>query len=330
MIQLSDALTLTHKGKVRDSYRLTATLLDSPLRLVYVSDRISIFDFVLGFEIPQKGEVLAAMNAFWRRTLLDNLEEEVGFMVESDVVAAGRHIDQYLPTHMRSKDFWKRATVVREVKMLPYEAIVRGYLTGSGYDAYQETGKVCGHTLPKGLRNGEKLEKSLFTPTTKAKVGHDEHMTYQVVDRRDKRVHKAALALYEAMAAHARSRGLIMVDTKMEFGTRKFLRGNLLILADEIGTPDSSRFWREQDYATAFPASLPQAFDKQFVREWGKKHGLNDPKRFDPKNREHVRNAKGIPAPKHVIDDTRDLYLSVPVMLTGMTLKQCQKEFFGC
>jgi phosphoribosylaminoimidazole-succinocarboxamide synthase len=326
------SLELLHLGKVRDSYRLTERIMSDRSRLVRVSDRISIFDFVLGFDIPQKGEVLAVMNAFWRQHLIGRKFEDIPFMFEADVVACGPAIDRYLPSADRGNhDLWKRATVVREVSMIPYEAIVRGYLTGTGFEAYKREGVVCGHYLPAGLAEGAKLQTPIFTPTTKAPIGHDEHLTHQFVNAREPLIGICAMGLYRAMAVYAETRGLILVDTKMEFGIRTtFALGKILVLADEVGTPDSSRIWKKADYDASFPQSLPPSFDKQFVREWGKKEGVNDPSRFDPKNPEHRVAVKKIIPPRSVVDDTRDIYLSVPEMLTGMTLKQCQKEFLGC
>ena len=317
------SLPLIHKGKVRDSYRLDGAVLGKPLRLVCVSDRISIFDFMLGFEIPQKGEVLAAMSAFWRRYLRSLSEQGRLRMLRLDTLAEGRDIDRFLgPMECGNPDLWKRATAVLEHEMLPYEAIVRGYLTGTGYDSYKESGAVCGHELPAGLANGSKLSAPIFAPTTKAKDGgHDTHLTYQSVEASvGPGLGALAVELFSAMARRASGSGIIMADTKLEFSRE-------LVLCDEVGTPDSSRFWIESEYDASFPRKLPPSYDKQFVREWGRKEGIVDESRFDPKNEEHRRFIKSLKPPKHLIDDTRDLYLNILKMLTGMTLKECQREF---
>jgi phosphoribosylaminoimidazole-succinocarboxamide synthase len=316
------SLPLVHEGKVRDSYRLNGTALGRPLRLVRVSDRISIFDFVLGFEVPQKGEVLAAMSAFWRSYLRGLSEANMLAALRLDTAADGRGIDRYLsPAERGNRDLWKRATVVRECDMLPYEAIVRGYLTGTGYSSYKESGAVCGHALPAGLANGSRLKAPVFTPTTKAQDGgHDEHLAHQSVEA-DAGAGLGALAtsLYLAMAKRAGESGILMADTKLEFSKD-------LVLCDEVGTPDSSRFWRKSDYEASFPAELPPSYDKQFVREWGIREGISDKRRFDPKDPEHKRKAKALVPPPSLIDDTRERYMDILKMLTGLTLKECQRE----
>src|SRR5438105_3777772 len=226
-------------GKVRELFAL-----DDERLLLVASDRISTFDVVLPTEIPDKGRVLTGLSAFW--------------------FARTRTI---VPNHLLALRPDGRSTECRRLEMLPIECVVRGYLSGSGWKDYRATGRVCGHSLPDGLVESQQLPQSIFTPATKAQSGHDENIDRAaavalVGDRRFDEVERAALALYEHAAAHARAAGIILADTKLEFGLDEQGR---LVLADEAFTPDSSRFWPADEYA---PGGPQPSFDKQFVRDY--------------------------------------------------------------
>lgn len=266
---LLKGVTLLRRGKVRDTYLFEE---DPTVMLVVASDRISVFDFVLSAFVLGKGEILTAMNIFWRRLFASGYDH--------DLLAFGSGIDQYIPdrcAHLRNQpELQCRSVIVRRVEMLPIECIVRGYLTGSGLTAYNETGKVCGHILPSGLRDGSELPIPIFTPTTKAEVGHDEHMDAEaVLNQYGPEVELTSLRVYDQARAYAVERGVIVADTKFELGKK----GEL---ADEILTPDSSRFWDIDQWGVAMAqGQTPPAWDKQFVREHAKKLGINkrDPKK---------------------------------------------------
>jgi phosphoribosylaminoimidazole-succinocarboxamide synthase len=243
--------TATHvgSGKVRELYAL-----DDERLLLVASDRISTFDVVLPTEIPDKGRVLTGLSAFW-------------FARTEDICA--NHLLAVRPDG--------RSLECRRLEMLPVECVVRGYLTGSGWKDYQSTGEVCGHALRAGLRESERLAEPIFTPATKAESGHDENITREAAAElvgadRLAQVESTSLALYRFAAEHAAKRGIIIADTKFEFGTD---RDGQLVLADEAFTPDSSRFWPADTYA---PGQGQPSFDKQFARDycetlgWDKAH----------------------------------------------------------
>jgi phosphoribosylaminoimidazole-succinocarboxamide synthase len=240
---------LIARGKVRDVYEYSDTEL-----LIVTTDRLSAFDVILPTPIPDKGIVLTQISNFWFNKLSDIIPNHV---VDPEPFGAdGKH------AHLAG-----RSVIVRKAEALPVEAIVRGYLSGSGRKDYEATGKVCGIELPPGLVEASKLDHTLFTPSTKAAVGtHDENITLdqlnEIVNPEiAERVHNAAIALYEAGAAHALERGIIIADTKFEFG---MLEGRL-ILIDEALTPDSSRFWPADGYE---PGKSQPSYDKQFVRDY--------------------------------------------------------------
>ncbi|MDW8323254.1 MAG: phosphoribosylaminoimidazolesuccinocarboxamide synthase [Burkholderiales bacterium] len=246
------SLPLVHRGKVRDLYAVDAQRL-----LIVATDRLSAFDVVLPTPIPGKGRVLTALSNFWFRRLAHILPNHLTGEAAEDVVTAEER-DQVVG----------RAVVVRRLKPLPVEAIVRGYLVGSGWKDYQATGGVCGIALPSGLKLAEKLPQPIFTPSTKAAVGeHDENIDYARCEALLGRelaaqVRAASLALYTEAAAYAASRGILIADTKFEFGLDEAGR---LILIDEALTPDSSRFWPADQYRVGVN---PPSFDKQYVRDW--------------------------------------------------------------
>ena len=246
------SLKLLNRGKVRDIYDVDANRL-----LIVTTDRLSAFDVVMNEPIPGKGEVLTAVSNFW----FDKLKHIIPNHLTGDApesVVAPKEADQ-----VRG-----RAIVVKKLAPLAIEAIVRGYLVGSGWNEYRKSGSVCGIPLPAGLRQADRLPEPIFTPSTKAEMGqHDENISFEKAEEIvganvAARVRDAAIALYQEAAAYALTRGIIIADTKFEFGTD--MVGNLYLI-DEALTPDSSRFWPADQYA---PGSNPPSFDKQFVRDY--------------------------------------------------------------
>ncbi|HEX8979515.1 MAG TPA: phosphoribosylaminoimidazolesuccinocarboxamide synthase [Parasulfuritortus sp.] len=253
------SLPLIHKGKVRDIYAV-----DDARMLIVTTDRLSAFDVVLPTPIPGKGRVLTAVADFWFAKLAHILPNQLtGDAPESLVAPAER------------EQVTGRAVVVKRLKALPIEAIVRGYLVGSGWADYQKTGSVCGIPLPPGLQQADKLPEPLFTPSTKAAVGeHDENIDFGQCEKLlgvelAARVRDAAIALYKEAADYALTKGIIIADTKFEFGLDE---SGTLTLIDEVLTPDSSRFWPVDEYQVG---SNPPSFDKQYVRDWLTNSGWN-------------------------------------------------------
>ncbi len=263
-------------GKVRELYAL-----DDDRLLLVASDRISTFDVVLPTEIPDKGRVLTGLSGFW-------------FARTRSVV----------PNHLLALRDDGRSTECRRLSMLPIECVVRGYLSGSGWKDYRATGEVCGHRLPEGLVESQRLPRPIFTPATKAQTGHDENIdrdaAVQLVgEERFDEVEATALALYELASEHARERGIILADTKLEFGTDETGR---LVLGDEAFTPDSSRFWPADEYT---PGATPPSFDKQFVRDYCESLGWD-------------KAYPGPELPDDVVDGTRARYVEAFERLTGI------------
>jgi phosphoribosylaminoimidazole-succinocarboxamide synthase len=285
-------LELLSRGKVRDIYALDAEHL-----LIVTTDRMSAFDVVLGEPVPYKGVVLNQITVFWMRMFHD--------LVPNHLVAT--EVADFPPALAAfADDLEGRAVVVRRAKPLPIECIVRGYLTGSGYKDYLATGSVCGHKLPEGLPEAAKLTPPLFTPSTKAELGeHDENITLAVAKARVgeglvRRVQELSLAMYERARTYAEERGILIADTKFEFG----LHGRDLLLIDEVLTPDSSRFWPMHGYA---PGKSQPSFDKQYLRDWLSASGWD----------------KRPPAPKvpeEIILQTQRRYLDAYRILTGRPL----------
>lgn len=244
-------LDLVKRGKVRDIYSVGEHL------LIVASDRLSAFDVVLPTPIPMKGKVLTALTLFW----LEHFKGEVeNHLVEADVDAMPEPVRQYTDV-LRG-----RSMLVRKAEPMPVECVVRGYLSGSGWQSYKESGQVCGVALPSGLKESDQLPQPIFTPTTKADSGHDEPIDMAeaaktVGEERANTLAEKSLALYAAGAEYARQRGVIIADTKFEWG----LVDGRLILIDEVLTPDSSRFWPADEYA---PGGAQPSFDKQYVRDW--------------------------------------------------------------
>jgi phosphoribosylaminoimidazole-succinocarboxamide synthase len=274
-------------GKVRELYRV-----DDDHLLFVATDRISAFDYILDSEIPDKGRILTAMSVFF----FD--------YVEAANHLAGRPDDPRIP-----EDVLGRALVVRELEMLPVECVARGYLTGSGLLDYQKTGKVCGITLPKGLAEASRFSHPLFTPATKAELGqHDENISFDDVielvgAERATQLKDLTLQTYMQGAQHALTKGIIIADTKFEFGVDK---GGHLLLADEIFTPDSSRYWRADDYREGV---VQQSFDKQFVRNW-----LTGP----DSGWERDGDKPPPPLPPDIVEATRARYIEAYECISGL------------
>ena len=241
-----------HRGKVRDLYEI-----DADRMLIIQTDRLSAFDVILPDPIPGKGHVLTAMSNFWFRKLGHVIPNHLLDVAPESVVAAAER-----------EQVEGRAFVVRKLKPLPIEAIVRGYITGSGWKDYQKTQTICGMPLPAGLKEAQQLSQPLFTPSTKAAIGaHDENISFaemeKIIDPRlAAQVRDKTIQLYSEAAAYAATRGIIIADTKFEFGQDN---AGKLYLIDEALTPDSSRFWPSNQYRVG---TNPPSFDKQFVRDW--------------------------------------------------------------
>ena len=253
------SLPLLNRGKVRDIYAV-----DDQHLLIVTTDRLSAFDVVLPTPIPGKGEVLTSISDFWFSRLGRLIPNQLTDIKPESVVAKGE-VDQVAG----------RAIVVKKLAPLPIEAIVRGYLVGSGWKEYKASSSVCGLPLPAGLREADKLPEPLFTPSTKAAAGaHDENISYEEAEgllgkALAAQVRDACIALYKEAAAYAATKGIIIADTKFEYG--QDAQGKLYLI-DEALTPDSSRFWPADQYQ---PGSNPPSFDKQYVRDWLEESGWN-------------------------------------------------------
>ena len=281
---MSEAPALTHlsSGKVRDIYAVGEDRL-----LLVATDRISTYDVVHPTPIPDKGKVLTGLTAFWL--------ERAG---------------EVCPNHLISftdvpEDFRGRAMLVEKLEMAPVECVVRGYITGSGWKDYQATGSVCGIELPDGLQESEQLPEPIFTPATKAEVGdHDENVDFEraaeILGDREllEELRRLSIAIYELGAAHARERGIILADTKFEFGRRP---DGTIVLGDEVLTPDSSRFWPADGYE---PGRGQPSFDKQYVRDWASGSGWD-------------KTPPAPALPDDVIARTRELYVDAYERITG-------------
>jgi len=282
-------LKLINRGKVRDIYEIDARHL-----LIIASDRLSAFDVVLPQPIPGKGEVLTRVANFWFARTRDIIPNHLSDLPLSEVV----------PDQGERARLGDRAIVVRRLKPLPVEAIVRGYLIGSGWKDYQANGSVCGIPLPAGLHMADKLPQPIFTPSTKAAAGgHDENIDFErtvelLGPELAAQVRDASLQIYTECAAYALERGIIIADTKFEFGLDDDGR---LHLIDEILTPDSSRFWPADQYQ---PGSSPPSFDKQFVRDYLETLDWN-------------KSPPGPELPQQIIDKTAEKYREAETRLTG-------------
>jgi phosphoribosylaminoimidazole-succinocarboxamide synthase len=284
-------LTLIKRGKVRDVYAV-----DDERLLIVATDRISAFDCILPTAIPRKGEVLTALSQFWFQKLQHIVPNH---LITADV--------QQMPASVqRAAEIQRRSMLVRKTEVFPIECVVRGYLVGSGWKDYLRTGSVCGHTLPDDLVESAQLDEAIFTPSTKADEGHDENISEeqasQIVGAETaNRLREISLQLYNEARDYARSRGIIIADTKFEFGRDK---NGEITLIDEVLTPDSSRFWPAESY---MPGKSQPSFDKQFVRDY-----------LETLNWNKRPPAPGLPA--EVARATTQRYLDAYRLLTGKEL----------
>ena len=290
VLQTNLALPLFGRGKVRDTYDLGDHL------LMVATDRLSAFDAILPNGIPAKGRVLTMLSAFWFGRTGDIVPNHLISIETAD-----------LPTSLSASAemLAGRFMLVRKAQRLDFECVVRGYLAGSGWLDYQRTGAVCGVKLPVGMRQADELPEPIFTPATKAETGHDinislEEMKNSVGEDLGQAIADVSLAIYRAAATYALDRGIIIADTKMEFG----LLDDQLILIDELLTPDSSRFWAISDYA---PGGSPPSFDKQYVRDWLERSGWN-------------KQPPAPALPDEVVMGTTNRYREAYEWLTGETL----------
>ncbi|HLK69659.1 MAG TPA: phosphoribosylaminoimidazolesuccinocarboxamide synthase [Bryobacteraceae bacterium] len=278
------------RGKVRDVYSIDDRL------LIVATDRISAFDYILATGIPDKGRVLTQLSIFWFDFLKD---------LTPNHFLSARVEDYPEPLPKFGDQLEGRSMLVKRAKMVDIECVARGYLSGSGWKEYQQSGTVCGIPLPRGLKESDQLPEPIFTPATKATTGHDENISFEqtcsvIGEDLAKRVRDLTLALYTRAASYARTRGIIIADTKFEFG---FADGEL-ILGDEVLTPDSSRFWPVETYQ---PGGAQQSYDKQFVRDY----------------LESIRWNKQPPAPglpAEVAEKTSEKYRQAYRVLTGLNL----------
>jgi phosphoribosylaminoimidazole-succinocarboxamide synthase len=278
---------LFKKGKVRNVYEVEDQL------LIVATDRISAFDWILPSLIPFKGKVLTQLSKFWF--------DFVGLVCPNHLISA--EADQF-PAALRAfRDILdKRSMLVRKTSVVAVECVVRGYLSGSGWKEYKTSGKICGLKIPKGLRESDRLEEPIFTPSTKAEKGHDENVTFKEVQKLigadlAQKIRKVSLELYQKAALYAVSKGIIIADTKFEFG----LAGDELVLVDEIFTPDSSRFW---PLATYEPGKSQPSLDKQFVRDYLETTGWD-------------KNSPPPVLPDKIVAKTSQKYLEIYRLLTG-------------
>lgn len=284
---------LISKGKVRDIYAI-----DEDKLLLVTTDRISAFDVVMPDPIEDKGKVLNQITLFWMEMMKD--------LTPNHILAT--NVDDYPePLHKYKTALQDRSVLVKRATPLPIECIVRGFITGSGWKDYQKTGEVCGHKLPENLEESEMLEKPLFTPSTKADIGdHDENITLDqaadlIGEEMMRKVEKLALDIYTRARDYARERGILIADTKFEFG----MLGDELILIDEVLTPDSSRFWPMDGYK---PGQSQPSFDKQYFRDWLVRIGFN-------------KQPPAPSIPEDIAAQTRANYMEAYKLLTGEKLQ---------
>lgn len=286
------SLKKVYQGKVRDIYEV-----DKEHWLIVTSDRLSAFDVVLPDPIPKKGQVLTTVSNFWFQHFSDKVSNHLSDIQLEDIISDADELEL----------LQQRSIIVRKLKALPFEAIVRGYVIGSGWKEYQDTGTICDIALPENLKQAEKLEQPIFTPSTKAEVGeHDINVNFDTIvnlagTEIAQTVREISLNIYKEATEYASERGIIIADTKFEFGLGD---NEEVFLIDEVLTPDSSRFWPKDSYKLG---ESPKSFDKQYVRdyletlEWNKK-------------------APGPKLPQEVINNTSKKYLEACLRLTGKAL----------
>lgn len=285
------ALSLIHRGKVRDVYQVNSKQL-----LLVATDRISAFDCVMPTPIPNKGVILTQLSKFWFSKLGQLTEHH---FINADFENMPDEVKQY-------EELKGRSTLVKMTKVFPVECVVRGYIAGSGWKDYKATGKICGHELPDGLVEADKLSQPIFTPATKAATGHDENITEIEFDKIvgaeiAARLRSISLKLYQEASNYALTKGIIIADTKFEFGQDE--NGNILLI-DEVLTPDSSRFWSLENYQTG---QSPPSFDKQFVRDYLETLDWN-------------KQPPAPALPDSIIEATTNRYLEAYKLLTGEDL----------
>jgi phosphoribosylaminoimidazole-succinocarboxamide synthase len=286
------ALGPVKRGKVRDVYALPGGRL-----LLIATDRISAFDVVMADPIPDKGKILNQISAYWFDRCGDLVPNH---LISTDIKDFPEECQAFADT------LTGRSMLVHQARPLPIECIVRGYLAGSGWQEYQETSAICGEKLPAGLKESDRLPAPIFTPSTKAELGiHDENITFVAVEQKigralARQVRDLSLAIYRRAHAEAEAKGIIIADTKFEFG----LIGDKLVLIDEVLTPDSSRFWPQANFA---PGQSQQSFDKQYLRDYLLSLGWN-------------KQPPPPPLPLEVITNTRQKYLEALRLLTGKDL----------
>jgi phosphoribosylaminoimidazole-succinocarboxamide synthase len=280
-------LPLYKKGKVRDVYEIEDKL------LIVASDRISAFDYVLPSLIPDKGKILTQLSKFWF--------DFTSLVCPNHLLTD--EIDEFPPVLLKYKEILgKRSMLVHKTEVIPVECVVRGYLSGSGWKDYKATGKISGVKVPSGLREAGRLEEIIFTPATKAEEGHDQNISFKEMQKLVEpelanKVKKISLELFQKASFHALSKGIIIADTKFEFGLLK----DELILVDEIFTPDSSRFWPLASYS---PGQSPPSLDKQFVRDY-------------LESTDWDKESPPPPLPQSIIEQTSKRYLEIYSLLTG-------------
>ena len=290
LVQLS-SLSLLHRGKVRDVYEV-----DNDRLLLVATDRISAFDCVFPVRIESKGIILTQLSVFWFNKLAS--------IVDNHLISV--EIDEMPDVIAREESLRGRSTLVKRTTVFPVECVVRGYLEGSGWKEYKETGEICGHKLPVGMQQCDKLPEPIFTPATKAATGHDENINFEqfceiVGQKVGEYLREKSLEIFNTASDYAAGRGIIIADTKFEFGRDN--DGNI-ILIDEVLTPDSSRFWEADKYS---PGMAQASFDKQFVREyletliWDK-------------------TPPAPPLPDNIIEATKERYLEAYRLITGTKL----------
>lgn len=277
-------------GKVREIYEV-----DNDKLMLVVSDRISAFDVILPVQIPDKGKVLNKISEFWFDYVKD--------VIPNHIITT--KFEEF-PEEFQKEEFRDRSMLVKKLKMIPVECIVRGYITGSGWKSYQESGSVCGIKLSEGLKESQKLPEPIFTPTTKAAEGHDMNISFEEVcnligKNLAEKVRAKTIEIYEKCADFARTKGIIIADTKFEFGVNE---NGEFVLGDEVLTPDSSRFWPVDDYEVG---RSQKSFDKQYMRDWLKAN------KWDPSNPTKI--------PEDVVSTTRAKYIEAYERLTGKNSK---------
>lgn len=282
-----EGMTLRNRGKVRDLYDLGEAL------LIVASDRISAFDVIMPNGIPEKGKILTALSIFW----FDLLKS----VVQNHLIST--EVDDYPPEARAHREVLEgRSMLVKKARVFPIECVVRGYLAGSGWKEYRESGKVCGVALPSGLKQSDRLPEPIFTPATKAETGHDENISFEksaeiIGEEAAEKLKELSLAIYLRASEHALSRGVILADTKFEFG----LIDGEITLVDEVLTPDSSRFWLKSEYQ---PGRSQNAFDKQYLRDY-------------LETLDWDKTPPGPHLPDRVVEGTRGKYMEAYRLITG-------------